>query len=334
MNQVPKNNTHKLLKELGYEMNILLVEDDQDIQTQMKTFLHHFFNRVDTANNGREAMELYSLNSYDLVITDLTMPLMNGIELSFAIRSRNAQQKIIVVSAHSESEKLMELINIGVDGFFLKPIQMAIVMEVLIRTTQAIYDHKMVQYFNRLLEQTNNELKEANFALESTLNELQILRENHPEDALSVTSVPSSTALESFYRSSPPIRLEKSNKELEQIEDDFNLLLVSADRNTTSNLIIGMNELLRRYVTVLRDIELFGAMNSHLIRITKLIDEMRDNLEEMDFLLADITSLFDHLEHCRKGIFVYKNIENFEETNGYLIQKISKIENALDSFAK
>lgn len=333
MNQAQQNNTHKLLKELGYEMNILLVEDDLDIQTQMKTFLHHFFNRVDTANNGREAMERYSHHSYDLVITDLTMPLMNGIELSFAIRSRNAQQKIVVVSAHSESEKLIELINIGVDGFFLKPIQMPIVMDVLIRTTQAIYDHKMVHYFNRLLEQTNNELKEANFALESTLNQLQILRENHPEDALSVTSVPS-TALESFYRSSPPIRLEKSNKELEQIEDDFNLLLVSADRNTTSNLIIGMNELLRRYVTVLGEIELFGAMNSHLIRVTKLIDEMRENLEEMDFLLADITSLFDHLEHCRKGIFVYKNIENFEETNGYLIQKISKIANSLDSFSK
>ncbi|HEX5329776.1 response regulator [Sulfuricurvum sp.] len=169
----------KLLKDIAFDMTVLLVEDDIEIQHHLKNFLSRFFGRVDTATNGIEALDLYNLHLYDLVITDLTMPYMDGIEFSANIRNIKNSQHIIVVSAHSESEKLIKLINIGVEGFILKPVDIQQVITMLLKSCQSIYDHKMLHYFNNLLEQTNAELRESNMELESTLNKLGRLREEY-----------------------------------------------------------------------------------------------------------------------------------------------------------
>lgn len=331
MNLTTKLNDPKVLREIGFEMRILFVEDDLDIQQHIKSFLLHFFSRVDTAENGEDALELYNKYPYDLVITDLTMPIMGGLELSSTIRSTNVEQKIIVVSGHSESEKLIELINIGVDGFILKPIDMESILQILIKTCQAIYDHKMIHYFNNLLEQTNNELKKSNIELECTLNKLQLMRDDYSEEKLS-EGIPDLLSLNEFYSPNNAFDLDRTNEDLEQIEDDFNLFLVSSDRNTTTNLLIGLNHLLRQYAHEINLIPPFQALAYKLIDLTNLLDETDNDLEEMSFLLADITSLFDQLEQWRKGIFVYRNVDDLHFMDDYLIKKIIEIEIAIQNF--
>jgi DNA-binding response OmpR family regulator len=69
--------------------------------------------------------------SYDLIITDIEMPSVNGIELSKNILKLNKNQKIIVLSAHEESHYLIDLLNIGVKGFLKKPFNKKRVLEVL-----------------------------------------------------------------------------------------------------------------------------------------------------------------------------------------------------------
>lgn len=325
----------KLLKEIAFDMKVLFVEDEIEIQEQLKHFLSRFFSRVDTADNGVEALELYNLHTYDLVITDLTMPFMDGIELSANIRSIKDNQHIIVVSAHSESEKLIELINIGVDGFILKPIDIQNTLKMLLKSCQAIYDHKMLHYFNNLLEQTNNELRQSNIELECTLNQLGRLRDEYnlpqEENSESFSSDAFIDApLDDFYAQNDPQELERLNEDLEQIEDDFNLFLVSLDRNTTTNILIMFNQLLRSYANQIHLIPQCHTLGYALIQISRLIDAIEiEKIESMSPIIPMITSLFDHLEQWRRGVFVYQNVDSIHFMDEYLLKKINEIEMSL-----
>jgi YesN/AraC family two-component response regulator len=319
----------KALREIAFEMKVLLVEDDVAIQQQLKSFLLRFFSHVDTANHGFEALELYDAYPYDFIITDLTMPLMGGIELSAHIRGINPNQKILVVSAHSESEKLIELINIGVDGFMLKPINVTAVLEVLSRTCQSIYDHKMLHYFNTLLEQTNNELKMSNIALESALNELQRAKEFTSSEPLISNGI--SSSIENFYLDNVD-ELERANEELEELEDDFNLLLVSSDTNTNHNLLKALNILLKQYAHQIHIIPQFQAIAYKLMDLTHLFDTIHEEAEKMPFLVPSVTSLFDHLEQWRRGIFIYRNVDNIHYMDEYLIETMGELQTSIEHF--
>lgn len=321
----------KILREIGFEMRVLMVEDDLIIQQQLKTFFLRFFGHVDTADNGLEALDLYNRHSYDLIITDLTMPQMGGIELSANIRSMNPNQKILVVSAHSESDKLIELINIGVDGFMLKPIDMDRVLQILTRTCQAIYDHKMLHYFNNLLEQTNLELKESNIELESTLNKLQQLRDGIPEKQ--VEEYNDISIDEDFYLQDG-YDLERINEALEQIEDDFNLLLVSSDRNTNQTLLAALTMFLKQYTHEINLIPQFQGISYKLDDLIQCCGTLHEEVENMDFLIPSITSLFDHLEQWRRSIFIYRNVDDLHFMDEYLITKMGDILSSIHQYQK
>lgn len=321
----------KILREIGFEMRVLLVEDDVVIQQQLKTFLLRFFGHVETADHGLEALELYNRHNYDLIITDLTMPLMGGIELSANIRTMNQNQKILVVSAHSESDKLIELINIGVDGFMLKPIDMEQVLRILTRTCKSVYDHKMLHYFNNLLEQTNMELKESNLELEATLNKLQQLRDSIPDTLVEEPATISND--EDFYLQDG-YDLERINEALEQIEDDFNLLLVSSDRNTNQTLLAALTMFLKQYTHEIHLIPQFQSISYKLIDLTQYFGTIHEEVESMDFLIPSITSLFDHLEQWRRAIFAYRNVDDIHFMDEYLIAKMDDILASIQNYQK
>lgn len=326
----PIQENSKMLRDIAFEMKVLLVEDDITIQQQFKSFLLRFFSHVDTADHGAEALELYNKNTYDLVITDLTMPQMGGIALSESIRSIRSHQKILVLSAHSESDKLIELINIGVDGFMLKPIDMSRVIQILTRTCQSIYDHKMLHYFNNLLERTNNELKESNIELERTLNKLQQVRDGSSIGEIQ-TNEQAQIKEESvyFYDS---YGIEKINEALEQIEDDFNILLVSSDYNTNHNLLMAFTILLKQYTHQMHLMPHFQKLADKLMNLTNQFGSLNEEVEEMNFLIPSVTSIFDHLEQWRRGIFVYKNVDDIHFMDEYLMKKIDDIFISIDTF--
>ena len=114
----------KKLMQKTKKFNILYVEDDEVVREQMVMILKMLFNKIDVAENGEEALEEYKNNKYDLIITDITMPKMNGLELSKEIKKINPNQKIILISAHREDEFIKEAKNIGINGFIFKPIEL------------------------------------------------------------------------------------------------------------------------------------------------------------------------------------------------------------------
>lgn len=133
------------LEEYAKNVSILFVEDDKKISKEMELLLQEIFTKIKIAFDGIQAIEQYNNfykvnNSYpDIIITDIQMPNMNGIELIKNIYKQNPNQKIIVLSAHNESEYLMELVNLGIYRFILKPMDYDNFLEVIYKISKEIF---------------------------------------------------------------------------------------------------------------------------------------------------------------------------------------------------
>lgn len=118
-----------MLEEYAKNKNVLFVEDDENIIKETNELLELIFTHVDIARNGQEGIDKYLSfkkekgKFYDLVISDIQMPIMNGIEFTKLVYKENKEQLLIVLSAHSESHYLLELVNIGISHFIPKPLE-------------------------------------------------------------------------------------------------------------------------------------------------------------------------------------------------------------------
>jgi DNA-binding response OmpR family regulator len=114
-------------KKLSKKLTVLYVEDDKKISIKFKAFLEEVFLRCDVAYDGKMGLEIYENfeykenRFYDIVITDIIMPYMNGIVLCEKILQINPIQKIIVISAYGDKKELIQLINMGIKRFIEKP---------------------------------------------------------------------------------------------------------------------------------------------------------------------------------------------------------------------
>lgn len=121
----------KVLKNIASSFTVLYVEDDKDIARTVVNYLSKFFKEVIYANSGEEGLEHYKQSDYDIVISDINMPKMNGLEMARQIKKINKNQSIIFITAYSESDIFIDSIKIGVDGYIIKPINYNEINELL-----------------------------------------------------------------------------------------------------------------------------------------------------------------------------------------------------------
>lgn len=101
---------------------ILYVEDDHRIREKMQTILNRRFSNLYIAENGLIGLDLYHKISPRVMIVDLRMPQMGGLELIQKVREIDPNVHIIVTSAHSDKEDLLSAINLNVNRYLIKPI--------------------------------------------------------------------------------------------------------------------------------------------------------------------------------------------------------------------
>lgn len=119
-------------------LTLLYVEDNDDARNGGLFILEELFGNVVVASNGEEGLKKFQEERIDVVMTDVNMPKMNGLEMVNAIRSINAQTPILIVSAYNESGYFIESIRHGVDGYLLKPIDMKQLLETLGRVIEKL----------------------------------------------------------------------------------------------------------------------------------------------------------------------------------------------------
>jgi len=158
----------KALKEITSQLNLLYVEDDENLRQETAKLFGHLFKSVSLAKNGKEGLRMFAQGSYDLIVTDINMPVMNGVDFCRNIRENDSKTTIIITSAHDESSYLLELIDIGIDKFILKPLDMQKLTSTLLTTCTNIVNAQLVLKYKQEIEATNLKLLQEHQQLKSS----------------------------------------------------------------------------------------------------------------------------------------------------------------------
>jgi len=114
-------NIDKLI-ENSQQLKVLYVEDNADAREMTVMILEDFFSNIVVAVDGEDGYNKFKEDDFDIIITDINMPKLNGIEMIKKIRKLNNNIPILILSAHNEDEFFIEGIKLGIDGYILKPI--------------------------------------------------------------------------------------------------------------------------------------------------------------------------------------------------------------------
>lgn len=112
---------------------ILLVDDEETLRLSVKQVLSEDGYEVITAKNGTEALGLTRAESFDLVITDLRMPGLSGLQLVSEIKKTTPLTKVIIISAYGSMETMIEAMRLGANDFVAKPFKVNSMKEIVTR---------------------------------------------------------------------------------------------------------------------------------------------------------------------------------------------------------
>ncbi len=155
-------NTNNQAELLG-KLSILFVEDDSEVRESMARYLSRRIGKVYTAHNGEAGLNSFKESHPDLVISDIRMGEMDGLEMCRAIREIDSDLPVIFISAHNESEILLSSIDLGVTKFIVKPVDTDLLMDTINDVAQSINEQ-------HILEDKLQQVNETDFECESVVN--------------------------------------------------------------------------------------------------------------------------------------------------------------------
>lgn len=117
----PAKGAH-FMQEVLKKYTICYVEDDLNIQSNMKELLEYSFNKVYVASDGREGFELYKKVNPDVIMLDINLPFIDGLTLAKKIRQMDKKIKIVILTAYTDKEKLLKATELNLIKYLVKPI--------------------------------------------------------------------------------------------------------------------------------------------------------------------------------------------------------------------
>jgi len=157
------------------DLSILCVEDEDGVRKRIVNTLSFYFKKVYEASNGQDGFNAYYEKQPDVILCDIQMPIMNGIEMIKKIREEDVLVPIILLTAHNSEEYLMELINLHVQHFILKPINAKNLEEALYNALKGKYTGVIKLKDNVFLDIDALFLKIDNQKISLSLREVKFL---------------------------------------------------------------------------------------------------------------------------------------------------------------
>lgn len=176
-------------------LTILYAEDEVGIRENISDSLSYYVKEVYQACNGAAALEIYEEKKPDIILSDIHMPILNGIEFVKRVRENNREIPIVMITAHTDKKYLMEAVELHMEKYIVKPIDLDDLLEVLekcivlldINKTEILkvdkdyiydYDKKELSYKNRVTVLNKKELVFFEFLISNqnrvvTYDELQ-----------------------------------------------------------------------------------------------------------------------------------------------------------------
>lgn len=222
------------------DLRLLYVEDEKDTRNFTLALLNEIFTNIVIAFNGKDALEKFA-NAYhknekfDIILTDISMPYMDGISMSEKIKEIDSNIPIIVLTALKDTEILIKAIDIGIDSFINKPLND---IEILVNKIEKIIKNINFNILQKQEEKLNQEKEKIQLIFKMIHN-----LSHHWKQPLSTISIIASTYL---YKMQNDISVD---------EQDLKKAQVILDEVNNLNEMIGQIENLNYDEITLKDIE-------------------------------------------------------------------------------
>lgn len=150
----------KTFDEYKKSVNIMYIEDDVVTSNKVKSILSKFYNKIIIASNGEEALNildnLESNFDVSLIISDINMPRMDGLEFLEKIRNENNHIPFIFVTARSEPDKMLKAIQLDIDNYILKPIELKNFLTTIDKSLEKSYENYVNKVNQKVLRLTDD----------------------------------------------------------------------------------------------------------------------------------------------------------------------------------
>lgn len=124
------------------DLTLLYVEDEIQTIQSIDFFLKRLFKEVFIAQDGEEALSLFSEKKPDVVILDISIPKIDGLKVASNIRKENSEIPIIFITAHSDNDKLLKAINLQTYSYLVKPIRVDELNNIILKCIKSVLDKK------------------------------------------------------------------------------------------------------------------------------------------------------------------------------------------------
>jgi len=140
-------------------LTLLYVEDDKEIRDRTGMIFEMLFYNVVFAVDGQDGLAKLQDNKIDLIVTDINMPNLNGLDMCREIRKIDNDIPIIIISAHSEYSFFLDSIDLGINGYLFKPLntkQLTLVLSRIVQRTKYLNEAKKNLHFLKIYKQASN----------------------------------------------------------------------------------------------------------------------------------------------------------------------------------
>jgi len=157
------------MKDMLKNFTILYVEDEEMVRKSAVEYLERVAKNVLQAKDGKEAISIWKEHKPDIIITDISMPRLNGIDMASYIRAHDKDVQIIIATAHSDTEYLLKAVELQLVKYLIKPITKDKLIGALEKSMELIDDKskfnlslsKTCQYnaYEKIIYEDDNEIK-------------------------------------------------------------------------------------------------------------------------------------------------------------------------------
>jgi len=158
------------------KVKILLADDHKLVLEGLKLMIESFdnFEVVGEVYNGQDAIDYLNNNKVDVILLDLNMPILNGIDATKKIKDKNPEQKIIILSMLSDIKLIKKLIKIGADGYLLKNSGQQEIINAIndVMADRTHYDQRIMEM---ILKSGNDQKTKTNYLPSLSRREKEIL---------------------------------------------------------------------------------------------------------------------------------------------------------------
>jgi diguanylate cyclase (GGDEF)-like protein len=339
-------------------LTCLYAEDDEHVRESFLLILEKMFKTVYIAQNGSEGFELYIQNKPDIVLSDIKMPGINGLEMSKKIKAANPDAYIILLTAFTDLDFLKQAIDLGVEGYITKPVdkkklyqKFNFLAEIIKHKKEADENlHLLKKIFEEqndaviLVKENNIKLKNSAFINEfgdfKTLDDLEeflktdLFFNNEEPETLNIVKNGEELTYEIIYKKADEKHKIISFKNITTINNEIYTDELTKAFNRKYLNAVSKNLLNKKKCFIIIDIDNFKKINDtygHLsgdIVLQILAEIIRDNLRKNDVFIRwggeEFLIIPDKVDNIETILSVAEHLKEAIENSNFIdVEKVT-----------